>query len=214
MSHRVLYELILRKAHIKQDINRILEHPMAFKLCRKLSPSAKVRKMTNTGKSFHCFHCACMMFDLYVCAVTLSVLCELMWHPNSPLTICLLSWSSVTAQKRACNTATCVTHRLADFLSRSGGMGNSNFVPTNVGAKAFGRRRRNVQMWALRNLQEMVHDAPSSDFFHHLLYFFLWSLCVWSKKMLKQSNKKKLEKKLTFDKTLSCRISTWNNDDS
>ncbi|XP_041852125.1 calcitonin/calcitonin-related polypeptide, alpha isoform X2 [Melanotaenia boesemani] len=54
--------------------------------------------------------------------------------------------SSVTAQKRACNTATCVTHRLADFLSRSGGMGNSNFVPTNVGAKAFGRRRRSIQM--------------------------------------------------------------------
>ncbi|CAB1323537.1 unnamed protein product, partial [Coregonus sp. 'balchen'] len=48
--------------------------------------------------------------------------------------------------KRACNTATCVTHRLADFLSRSGGMGNSNFVPTNVGSKAFGRRRRNTQM--------------------------------------------------------------------
>ncbi|XP_041445610.1 calcitonin gene-related peptide isoform X2 [Xenopus laevis] len=52
--------------------------------------------------------------------------------------------SSVTAQKRACNTATCVTHRLADFLSRSGGMGKSNFVPTNVGAKAFGRRRRSL----------------------------------------------------------------------
>ncbi|XP_077568416.1 calcitonin gene-related peptide 1-like isoform X5 [Stigmatopora nigra] len=54
--------------------------------------------------------------------------------------------NSVTAQKRACNTATCVTHRLADFLSRSGGMGNSNFVPTNVGAKAFGRRRRSIAM--------------------------------------------------------------------
>ncbi|XP_077177802.1 calcitonin gene-related peptide 1 isoform X3 [Paroedura picta] len=54
--------------------------------------------------------------------------------------------NSKTAQKRACNTATCVTHRLADFLSRSGGVGKSNFVPTNVGAKAFGRRRRNVQM--------------------------------------------------------------------
>ncbi|XP_041445611.1 calcitonin gene-related peptide isoform X3 [Xenopus laevis] len=52
--------------------------------------------------------------------------------------------NSVTAQKRACNTATCVTHRLADFLSRSGGMGKSNFVPTNVGAKAFGRRRRSL----------------------------------------------------------------------
>uniref|UniRef100_A0A8C9FSL4 Calcitonin peptide-like domain-containing protein n=1 Tax=Pavo cristatus TaxID=9049 RepID=A0A8C9FSL4_PAVCR len=41
------------------------------------------------------------------------------------------------AQKRACNTATCVTHRLADFLSRSGGVGKNNFVPTNVGSKAF-----------------------------------------------------------------------------
>ncbi|XP_036400223.1 calcitonin gene-related peptide-like isoform X3 [Megalops cyprinoides] len=54
--------------------------------------------------------------------------------------------NSITAQKRACNTATCVTHRLADFLSRSGGMGSSNFVPTNVGSKAFGRRRRDSQM--------------------------------------------------------------------
>uniref|UniRef100_A0AAY4E1E7 Calcitonin peptide-like domain-containing protein n=1 Tax=Denticeps clupeoides TaxID=299321 RepID=A0AAY4E1E7_9TELE len=50
--------------------------------------------------------------------------------------------NSITTMKRACNTATCVTHRLADFLSRSGGMANSNFVPTNVGAQAFGRRRR------------------------------------------------------------------------
>lgn len=58
----------------------------------------------------------------------------------------LLLKSSVTAQKRACNTATCVTHRLADFLSRSGGVGKNNFVPTNVGSKAFGRRRRNVQI--------------------------------------------------------------------
>ncbi|KFV86354.1 Calcitonin gene-related peptide [Struthio camelus australis] len=54
--------------------------------------------------------------------------------------------NSVTAQKRACNTATCVTHRLADFLSRSGGVGKNNFVPTNVGSKAFGRRRRGVQI--------------------------------------------------------------------
>ncbi|XP_069079802.1 calcitonin gene-related peptide 2 isoform X3 [Pleurodeles waltl] len=54
--------------------------------------------------------------------------------------------NSVTAKKRACNTATCVTHRLADFLSRSGGIGKSTFVPTNVGAKAFGRRRRSIHM--------------------------------------------------------------------
>ncbi|XP_019569925.1 calcitonin gene-related peptide 2 isoform X3 [Rhinolophus sinicus] len=53
--------------------------------------------------------------------------------------------SSVTAQKRACNTATCVTHRLAGLLSRSGGVVKSNFVPTNVGSEAFGRRRRDLQ---------------------------------------------------------------------
>ncbi|KAM8814780.1 calcitonin gene-related peptide 1-like isoform 3-T3 [Rhynchonycteris naso] len=53
--------------------------------------------------------------------------------------------SSVTAQKRACNTATCVTHRLAGLLSRSGGVVKSNFVPTNVGSDAFGRRRRDLQ---------------------------------------------------------------------
>ncbi|XP_052056814.1 calcitonin gene-related peptide 2 [Apodemus sylvaticus] len=49
---------------------------------------------------------------------------------------------SVTSQKRSCNTATCVTHRLAGLLSRSGGVVKDNFVPTNVGSKAFGRRRR------------------------------------------------------------------------
>ncbi|XP_020042382.1 calcitonin gene-related peptide 1 [Castor canadensis] len=53
--------------------------------------------------------------------------------------------SSVTAQKRACNTATCVTHRLAGLLSRSGGVVKDNFVPTNVGSDAFGRRRRDLQ---------------------------------------------------------------------
>ncbi|XP_038620976.1 calcitonin gene-related peptide 2 isoform X2 [Tachyglossus aculeatus] len=53
---------------------------------------------------------------------------------------------SISTQKRACNTATCVTHRLADFLSRSGGVGKNNYVPTNVGSKAFGRRRRDVQI--------------------------------------------------------------------
>uniref|UniRef100_A0A8C5SDE0 Calcitonin peptide-like domain-containing protein n=1 Tax=Laticauda laticaudata TaxID=8630 RepID=A0A8C5SDE0_LATLA len=47
-------------------------------------------------------------------------------------------------QDWSCNTATCVTHRLADFLNRSGGVGKNTFVPTNVGAHAFGRRRRNI----------------------------------------------------------------------
>uniref|UniRef100_A0A6I9LGZ6 Calcitonin-related polypeptide, beta n=1 Tax=Peromyscus maniculatus bairdii TaxID=230844 RepID=A0A6I9LGZ6_PERMB len=53
--------------------------------------------------------------------------------------------SSITAQKKSCNTATCVTHRLAGLLSRSGGVVKDNFVPTNVGSKAFGRRRRDLQ---------------------------------------------------------------------
>ncbi|MBZ3878750.1 Calcitonin gene-related peptide 2 [Sciurus carolinensis] len=53
--------------------------------------------------------------------------------------------SSITAQKRACNTATCVANRLAGLLSRSGGVVKDNFVPTNVGSKAFGRRRRDLQ---------------------------------------------------------------------
>ncbi|XP_021066505.1 calcitonin gene-related peptide 1 [Mus pahari] len=53
--------------------------------------------------------------------------------------------SSVIAQKRSCNTATCVTHRLAGLLSRSGGVVKDNFVPTNVGSEAFGRRRRDLQ---------------------------------------------------------------------
>ncbi|XP_059829935.1 calcitonin/calcitonin-related polypeptide, alpha isoform X2 [Hypanus sabinus] len=54
--------------------------------------------------------------------------------------------NSVPMEKRACKTATCATHRLADFLSRTGGIGSSDFIPTDVGANAFGRRRRNAQM--------------------------------------------------------------------
>ncbi|XP_004634960.1 calcitonin gene-related peptide 2 isoform X2 [Octodon degus] len=53
--------------------------------------------------------------------------------------------SSVIPQKRACKTATCVTQRLAGLLSRSGGVVKDNFVPTNVGSKTFGRRRRDLQ---------------------------------------------------------------------
>ncbi|XP_045872475.1 calcitonin gene-related peptide 1 isoform X2 [Meles meles] len=52
--------------------------------------------------------------------------------------------SSISAQKRSCNTATCVTHRLAGLLSRSGAVVKNNFVPTDVGSEAFGRRRRDL----------------------------------------------------------------------
>ncbi|XP_016080701.1 PREDICTED: calcitonin gene-related peptide 2-like [Miniopterus natalensis] len=51
---------------------------------------------------------------------------------------------SITAQKRACNTATCVTNKLAALLSRSGAVVKNNFVPTYVGSRAFGRRRRDL----------------------------------------------------------------------
>ncbi|XP_057606763.1 calcitonin receptor-stimulating peptide 1-like [Hippopotamus amphibius kiboko] len=51
--------------------------------------------------------------------------------------------SSITAQKRACNTATCMTHRLAGLLSRSGSMVKSNLLPTKMGFRIFGGRRRN-----------------------------------------------------------------------
>ncbi|XP_026971505.1 calcitonin receptor-stimulating peptide 1-like isoform X1 [Sagmatias obliquidens] len=51
--------------------------------------------------------------------------------------------SSITARKRACNTATCTTHRLAGLLSRSGSMVKSNMLPTKMGFKVFGGRRRN-----------------------------------------------------------------------
>ncbi|XP_059124406.1 calcitonin gene-related peptide 2-like isoform X1 [Peromyscus eremicus] len=61
------------------------------------------------------------------------------------LPMLFLASASITAQKRSCNTATCVTHRLAGLLSRSGGVVKDNFVPTNVGSKAFGRRRRDLQ---------------------------------------------------------------------
>ncbi|XP_035314242.1 calcitonin gene-related peptide 2 [Cricetulus griseus] len=55
-----------------------------------------------------------------------------------------LTLASITGQKRSCNTATCVTHRLAGFLSRSGGVAKDNFVPTNVGSNTYGRRRRDL----------------------------------------------------------------------
>ncbi|CAI5645393.1 unnamed protein product [Oreochromis niloticus] len=65
---------------------------------------------------------------------------KLQTHPRTDV------GAETPAQKRACNTATCVTHRLADYLSRSGGLGYSNFVPTNVGAQAFGRRKRFISV--------------------------------------------------------------------
>uniref|UniRef100_A0A8C3X864 Calcitonin peptide-like domain-containing protein n=1 Tax=Catagonus wagneri TaxID=51154 RepID=A0A8C3X864_9CETA len=51
---------------------------------------------------------------------------------------------SIAAQERSCNTATCVTHKMAGWLSRSGSVVKNNFMPTNVGSKVSGRRRKDL----------------------------------------------------------------------
>ncbi|XP_029901949.1 islet amyloid polypeptide [Myripristis murdjan] len=43
-------------------------------------------------------------------------------------------------EKRKCNTATCVTQRLADFLVRSSNTIGTVYAPTNVGSSAYGKR--------------------------------------------------------------------------
>uniref|UniRef100_A0A3B4A8H2 Calcitonin peptide-like domain-containing protein n=1 Tax=Periophthalmus magnuspinnatus TaxID=409849 RepID=A0A3B4A8H2_9GOBI len=47
---------------------------------------------------------------------------------------------SHSLQKRKCNTATCVTQRLADFLVRSSNTIGTVYAPTNVGSAAYGKR--------------------------------------------------------------------------
>ncbi|NWX23259.1 IAPP protein, partial [Aegotheles bennettii] len=43
-------------------------------------------------------------------------------------------------EKRKCNTATCVTQRLADFLVRSSNNIGAIYTPTNVGSNTYGKR--------------------------------------------------------------------------
>ncbi|NXT83664.1 IAPP protein, partial [Zapornia atra] len=43
-------------------------------------------------------------------------------------------------EKRKCNTATCVTQRLADFLVRSSSNIGAIYSPTNVGSNTYGKR--------------------------------------------------------------------------
>lgn len=55
--------------------------------------------------------------------------------------LCLPSWiCSHHIEKRKCNTATCVTQRLADFLVRSSNTIGTVYAPTNVGSAAYGKR--------------------------------------------------------------------------
>ncbi|XP_013874322.1 islet amyloid polypeptide [Austrofundulus limnaeus] len=52
----------------------------------------------------------------------------------------LAGTSSHHLEKRKCNTATCVTQRLADFLVRSSNTIGTVYVPTNVGSSTYGKR--------------------------------------------------------------------------
>ncbi|XP_048410502.1 islet amyloid polypeptide-like [Stegostoma tigrinum] len=52
----------------------------------------------------------------------------------------LLKTKSIRVKKRRCNTATCVTQRLADFLSRSNNNFGAFYLPTNVGSNTYGKR--------------------------------------------------------------------------
>ncbi|XP_032895377.1 islet amyloid polypeptide [Amblyraja radiata] len=52
----------------------------------------------------------------------------------------LLMAKSFRVKKRKCNTATCVTQRLVDFLSRSNKNLGAFYTPTNVGSNTYGKR--------------------------------------------------------------------------
>uniref|UniRef100_A0AAZ3Q371 Calcitonin peptide-like domain-containing protein n=1 Tax=Oncorhynchus tshawytscha TaxID=74940 RepID=A0AAZ3Q371_ONCTS len=52
----------------------------------------------------------------------------------------LTSVNSHHIEKRKCNTATCVTQRLADFLTRSSNTIGTVYAPTNVGSNTYGKR--------------------------------------------------------------------------
>uniref|UniRef100_A0A670XUW4 Islet amyloid polypeptide n=1 Tax=Pseudonaja textilis TaxID=8673 RepID=A0A670XUW4_PSETE len=54
----------------------------------------------------------------------------------------LLMTNSHYLDKRKCNTATCVTQRLADFLVRSSNTIGTIYAPTNVGSNTYGKRSR------------------------------------------------------------------------
>lgn len=64
-------------------------------------------------------------------------------HLLSVTGLSFFSILKISMQKRACNTATCMTHRLAGWLSRSGSMVRSNLLPTKMGFKIFSGPRRN-----------------------------------------------------------------------
>ncbi|XP_036906056.1 calcitonin gene-related peptide 1-like [Sturnira hondurensis] len=56
----------------------------------------------------------------------------------------LAEGSSITAQKRACNTGTCLTQKLAGLLSRSGSVANTKMLPPDMVANNSGRKGRDL----------------------------------------------------------------------
>ncbi|CAK6949773.1 calcitonin gene-related peptide 2 [Scomber scombrus] len=52
----------------------------------------------------------------------------------------LTAMNSHHVEKRKCNTATCVTQRLADFLVRSSNTVGTVYAPTDVGSATYGKR--------------------------------------------------------------------------
>ncbi|XP_053169729.1 calcitonin gene-related peptide 2 [Scomber japonicus] len=52
----------------------------------------------------------------------------------------LTAMNSHHLEKRKCNTATCVTQRLADFLVRSSNTVGTVYAPTDVGSATYGKR--------------------------------------------------------------------------
>ncbi|KAF0881908.1 CRSP2 protein, partial [Crocuta crocuta] len=53
--------------------------------------------------------------------------------------------SSITAQKSSCNSAPCVTHRLAGLLARTEHVVKNTFSPTSIGSEAFGHHHRELK---------------------------------------------------------------------
>ncbi|TSK13159.1 Pyridine nucleotide-disulfide oxidoreductase domain-containing protein 1 [Bagarius yarrelli] len=78
--------------------------------------------------------------------------------------------------KRRCNTATCMTQRLADFLIRSSNTVGTVYIPTNIGANTYGKRDVSLPLyyevegceviWAIKDkaIGNTFFDAGAAQF--------------------------------------------------
>ncbi|KAG8513768.1 Islet amyloid polypeptide [Galemys pyrenaicus] len=80
--------------------------------------------------------------------VTLIVLSVALNHLNA------MPLESQQMEKRKCNTATCATQRLANFLTHFSNSFGAVHSPTNVGPNTFGKR----------NTAEVLDREPLPDF--------------------------------------------------